>query len=54
MLDLGPYSEFIIAAYSISAITLIALTIWVHKSEAHHKKMLSMFEDENAQRDKNK
>ena len=54
MLDLGPYSEFIIAAYSISAITLIALTIWVHKSEAHHKKMLSMFDDENVQRDKNK
>lgn len=47
MLNLGPYAEFIIAAYSISAITLIALTLWVHKNEAHHKKMLSFFNDEN-------
>ena len=54
MLDLGPYSEFIIAAYSISALTLIALTIWVHKSEAHHKKMLSMIEDDNTHRQENK
>ena len=54
MLDLGPYSEFIIAAYSISAITLIALTIWVHKSETHHKKMLSMFEDDTTHSQENK
>ena len=47
MLDLGPYANFIIAAYSISALTLIALTLWVHWQEAHHKKMLSLFSDEN-------
>ncbi len=54
MLDLGPYSEFIIAAYSISAITLLTLTIWVHKSEAYHKKMLSMFEDDSSQKEDKK
>lgn len=45
MQSLGPYSNFIIAAYAISIFTLIGLVIWVHKSEAHHKKMLSLFSE---------
>jgi len=45
MLNLGPYSNFIIAAYAISILTLIGLVIWVHKNEAHHKKMLSLFSE---------
>lgn len=43
MFDLGPHANFIIACYGISFITLIALVIWVNRSEAHHKKMLELF-----------
>lgn len=46
MLNLGPYAEFIIACYSISLLTLAALTIWVHRQESHYKKRLSMLETE--------
>lgn len=46
MFNLGPFSEFIIASYAISAITLLGLTIWVHRKEAHYKKMLKLFSDE--------
>ena len=46
MFDLGPHANFIIACYGISFITLIALVIWVNRSEAHHKKMLEMFSSE--------
>lgn len=45
MLDLGPYSEFIIAAYSISFVTLASLIIWVHHSESHHKKQLDRLKE---------
>ena len=43
MLDLGPHANFILAAYGLSLITLITLTIWVHMSEHHHKQKLSFF-----------
>ncbi len=45
MLDLGPFSEFIIAAYSISFVTLVGLIIWVHHSESHHKKQLDLLKE---------
>ena len=45
MLNLGPYSEFIIACYAISVLTLAALTIWVHRQENHYKKRLTLLED---------
>lgn len=44
MPDLGPYSHFILAAYGLSAFTLLALTIWVHRSETYHAKQLALFE----------
>lgn len=47
MLNLGPYSEFIIACYGITLFTLAGLVIWVHRNEHHHKKMLDLFTDEN-------
>lgn len=46
MFDLGPYSQFIIAAYSISLVTLLGLTIWVHASEKNYEKKLSYFQKE--------
>lgn len=46
MFDLGPYSEFIIASYSLSALTLITLTLWVHQKERHHLKILSLLNEE--------
>lgn len=46
MIELGPYANFIIAAYAISALTLMSLTIWVHLSENHHKKTLTFFQDD--------
>lgn len=46
MFNLGPYSEFIIASYAISAITLLGLTIWVHRKEAYYKKILKLFSDD--------
>ncbi len=46
MLELGPYSNYIIAAYGLSGLTLIALTLWVHYSEKHHAKMLELFQSD--------
>lgn len=45
---LGPHSHFIIAAYSLSAVTLLALIIWVHRKESHYKKMLDLFSEDDS------
>lgn len=43
--NLGPYAAFIIACYSISLVTLAALTFWVHHQESRYKKLLKQYED---------
>lgn len=37
---LGPFANFILAAYTISAVTLIGLTIWVIYNEMNQRQEL--------------
>ena len=49
MLGLGPFAVFIIAAYSIPAITLLALTTWVVLSEKRQRSELEKLGASNSQ-----
>jgi heme exporter protein D len=49
-MDLGPYADFIIAAYTVAALVLVAMIGWVMLDYRAQKQKLAMLESQGVTR----
>lgn len=49
-MNLGPHANFIIAAYSVAALVVAALTIWIWRDYATQRRLLRDLEDRGVSR----